>query len=110
VKESHPPPEFPQQYKEVAQMSMNELESKIHDLRELRRMAEELQAEMDSITDSIKAHMDNQGVDTLTGMDWKATYKTVTSSRVDTSALKKELPEIAQRFSKTTTTRRFCVA
>jgi predicted phage-related endonuclease len=73
-------------------------------------MAEELQAEMDSITDSIKAHMDNQGVDTLTGMDWKATYKTVTSSRVDTSALKKELPEIAQRFSKTTTTRRFCVA
>jgi predicted phage-related endonuclease len=54
--------------------------------------------------------MDNQGVDTLTGMDWKATYKTVTSSRVDTSALKKELPEIAQRFSKTTTTRRFCVA
>jgi predicted phage-related endonuclease len=91
-------------------MSMNELESKIHELRELRRMAEELQAEMESITDSIKAHMDSQGVDTLTGMDWKATYKTVTSSRVDTSALKKELPEIAQRFSKVTVTRRFCVA
>jgi predicted phage-related endonuclease len=91
-------------------MSMNELESKIHELRELRRMAEELQAEMDSITDSIKAHMDSQGVDTLTGMDWKATYKTVTSTRVDTTALKKALPDVVERFSKTTTTRRFCVA
>jgi predicted phage-related endonuclease len=68
------------------------------------------EAEMESITDSIKAHMDVQGVDTINGTDWKVTYKAVTSSRIDTSALKKALPDLAQQFTKTTTARRFCVA
>ncbi len=91
-------------------MSINEMESKVKELRELRRMAEELAAEIDSIQDSIKQHMDAEGVDTITGTDWKVTYKTVTSSRLDTAALKKALPDLAQQFTKTSTSRRFCVA
>lgn len=91
-------------------MSANEMNSKINELRELRRMAEELAAEIDSIQDTIKAHMDAEGVDTISGTDWKVTYKTVTSSRLDTSALKKALPDLAQQFTKTTTARRFCIA
>ena len=54
--------------------------------------------------------MDAQGVDTLSGTDWKVTWKPVTSARLDSSALKKELPEIAARFMKQTTTRRFVLA
>lgn len=91
-------------------MSKQEIESKVKELRELRRMAEELAAEIDSIQDTIKAHMDTEGVDTLSGTDWKVTYKAVTSSRLDGAALKKALPELAQQFTKTTTARRFCVA
>lgn len=91
-------------------MSINEMDSKIKELRELRRMADELAAEIDSITDSIKQHMDTEGVDTVTGYDWKVTYKAVTSSRIDTAALKKALPDLAQQFTKTTTARRFCIA
>lgn len=91
-------------------MSINELDSKIKELRELRRMADELTAEIESITDSIKAHMDAEGVDTISGTDWKVTYKSVTASRLDTSALKKALPDLVQQFTKTTTARRFCVA
>lgn len=91
-------------------MSINEMDSKIKELRELRRMADELAAEIDSITDSIKTHMDAEGVDTVTGSDWKVTYKAVTSSRIDTGALKKALPDLAQQFTKTTTARRFCIA
>lgn len=90
-------------------MSINEMDSKVKELRELRRMAEELAAEIDSIQSAIKAHMDAQGVDTITGTDWKVTYKTVTSSRLDTTALKKALPNLAQQFTKTTTERRFSV-
>ncbi len=52
-------------------------------------MAEELQAEIDGLTDSIKAEMTARKTDTLTGTDWKVTWKTVTSSRLDTTALKK---------------------
>lgn len=91
-------------------MSINEMDSKIKELRELRRMADELAADIDSITDSIKAHMDAEGVETISGTDWKVTYKAVTSSRLDTNALKKALPDLAQQFTKTTTARRLCVA
>lgn len=35
-------------------MSINDMDSKIKELRELRRMADELTAEMEHITDSIK--------------------------------------------------------
>lgn len=91
-------------------MSISEMDSKVKELRELHRMAEELAAEIDSIQDSIKRHMDAEGVDTISGTDWKVTYKAVTSSRIDTSALKKALPDLAQQFTRTTTARRFCIA
>ena len=43
-------------------MSISELDMKVKELRELRRMAEELQAEIDAAQDAIKAHMDSQGL------------------------------------------------
>jgi len=91
-------------------MSINDMDSKIKELRELRRMADELAVEMESITDSIKRHTDAEGVDALNGTDWKVTYKAVTSSRLDTTALKKALPDLTAQFTKTTTARRFCIA
>ena len=91
-------------------MGTIELDSKIKELRELRRMAEELQAEIDGITDTIKAEMTARNVDTLTGADWKATWKEVTSNRLDSIALKKELPDIAARYTKASTSRRFVLA
>lgn len=91
-------------------MSIIEMDSKIKELRELRRMADELQAEIDSLQDTIKAEMTARDVDTLAGTDWRATWKNVTSNRLDSTALKKELPEIAARFMKQTTARRFVLA
>lgn len=91
-------------------MSTTEINAKVKELRELRRMADELAAEIEAVQDSIKSQMDAQGVDTLAGTDWKVTWRPVTSTRLDSSALKKELPEIAARFMKQTTTRRFVLA
>lgn len=68
-------------------------------------MKEELEAEIEAIQDELKAHMDAHGMDTLLGLDWK-----VTSNRLDSTALKKELPDIAARFMKQTTARRFVLA
>lgn len=91
-------------------MISKNLDSQIHELRELRRMADELAAEIDTIQDAIKAEMTAAGVDVLTGSDWKAVWKPVTSSRIDTTALKKALPDLAAQFTKTSTVRRFSVA
>ena len=60
--------------------------------------------------DAIKAHMTAIDADTLAGADYKITWKTVTSSRFDSTAFKKAMPELAERFIKSTTSRRFTVA
>ena len=91
-------------------MSTNEINLKVKDLRELRRMAEELDAEITAIQDEIKSHMDAAGVDELAGADYRITWKAVTSTRVDTTALKKALPDVVERFTKVITSRRFCLA
>ena len=91
-------------------METMELSNEISELRELRRMAEELAAEIEGIQDSIKAHMAAQGVEELTGTDYRVTWKEVTTVRLDGKALKAASPELAARFTKETTTRRFCVA
>lgn len=91
-------------------MGTIELDAKVKELRELRRMAEELAAEIDGLTDTIKAEMTARGVEELTGTDWRATFKAVTSSRLDTAALKKALPDVAAAFTKQSSTRRFVLA
>lgn len=91
-------------------MSVNEMDSKIKELRELRRMADELAAEIETIQDSIKQEMTAREVDTITGSDYKITWRTVSNTRLDTAALKKALPDVAERFTKTTTNRRFLIA
>lgn len=89
-------------------MSAPEIEAKARDLQELKRLREELEAEITAHEDAIKAAMGDQ--EQITAGAFKVTWKPVTSSRLDTSALKKALPEVAERFVKTTTTRRFVVS
>lgn len=80
------------------------------ELAQYIRIQEEAAATVEALKDQLKAQMQAAGVDTLAGAEHKATYKAVTSCRVDTAALKKELPEIAARYTKTTETRRFTFA
>ena len=91
-------------------MSIFELSAKVNELRELRRMSDEITAEIDAIQDSIKEHMAAAGLEILNGIDYKITWKNVTSARFDTTAFKKENPELASRYTKETTTRRFVIA
>ena len=81
---------------------------KIRELRQLQSLIEEAQAEAEGIRDAIKAHMGDS--EELRAGEYKITWKSVTSSRLDSKALKAAAPELVERFTKTTTTRRFCVA
>lgn len=88
-------------------MSNQELTARVNELQELKRMQEELSAEIDALQDTIKTAMgDNEMI--IAGA-WKVTYKAVTSTRIDTAALKKDLPDVAARYSKTSTCKRFTV-
>ena len=77
------------------------------ELAQYTRMAEEIAATVDGLKDTIKKYMEENQLETLTGNEHKATYKTVTSSRIDTTALKRNAPDIAEKYTKTTETKRF---
>ena len=62
-------------------MSNTEIQNKVNELRELRRMADELAAEIENIQDAIKAHMTAIDTDTRPGAGYKITWNVVTSSR-----------------------------
>lgn len=89
-------------------MSINEMEIKIRELRQLQALIEEAQTEAEAIKDAIKAAMGSQ--EALQAGEYKVTWKPVTSTRLDATALRKALPDVAERFTRTTTTRRFTVA
>jgi predicted phage-related endonuclease len=91
-------------------MSQNELTSKVKELRELRRMSEEINAEITTIEDSLKAHMAAAGTDTLAGDDWRIAWTPITTSRFDSKALKAAMPDVYGAFLKTSEARRFTVA
>jgi predicted phage-related endonuclease len=84
-----------------------ELNNNVKELQELRRMREELDAEIEGIEDILKQHMKDTGkyeIDALTG---KVTWLESTSSRFDSASFKKELPDLYSRYSKPVTTRYF---
>lgn len=77
------------------------------EIAEYRRIKEETEKMLEALTDEVKNYMKENSLDTLLGSEHKATYKEVTSERLDTKALKKELPEVASRYTKTTASMRF---
>ena len=80
------------------------------ELAQYIRMQEEAAAMVEALKDQLKRHMESTGVDVLAGSEHKASYKAVSSSRIDTTALKRDLPEIAAQYTKKTETRRFTFA
>ena len=90
-------------------MSTQELEKKVRQIKELQRMSEELNAELEALKDEVKQTMTEQNTDEMTVDCFKVCWKTVTSSRIDTTALKKELPDVAEQYTQTTESRRFTI-
>lgn len=83
------------------------MEDGIRELQELKRMREELEAEITALEDAIKTGMGER--EELTAGAYKVTWKPVASRRIDTAAMKKALPDVCERFMRETIVRRFCV-
>ena len=88
-------------------MSSTEIQTKARELKELKVMKDELEAEITAIEDILKAAMGEQE-EMLCG-EYKLTYQTVTSSRFDSTRFKKDHAELAAAYTKSTTYRRFSV-
>lgn len=90
-------------------MSQNELKSKIEELKSLEQLIEEAQQEADAIKDAIKEEMKLSDVEEMNVDIFKIKWKKVISNRIDTTALKKDLPDVASRYTVPTESRRFAI-
>lgn len=92
-------------------MNINEI---MAELVQYTRLQEEAVAMVDSLKDTVKQYMTDNQLEILTGTEhkamYKAIYKAVTSSRIGTTALKKEHPDIATAYTRATETKRFTFA
>ena len=89
-------------------MSTKDIESKCRQLRELLALIAEAEAEAEAVKDELKAAMGDE-TELMVG-EYRITWKPVTSVKLDVRALRASLPDVAARFSRESTVRRFCVA
>lgn len=86
---------------------MKDINTVFAELAQYTRLQEETAVIIDGLKDEIKEYMNAAGLEVLTGNEHKASYKTVTAARVDTTALKKDMPDIAAAYTRTTQSKRF---
>lgn len=88
-------------------MSINDLQKKAAELKELKNFREELDIEIAAIEDTIKSFM-GEREEVIAGA-FKIRWTEVKSSRFDSKAFKATHSELYQQYSRETITRRFSV-
>ena len=63
--------------------SARELQALVDDLRSLRRLVSESEREIELIRESLITHMETQGLDELSGINYRITYRPVTTNKFD---------------------------
>lgn len=91
-------------------MTIQNIETKILEMKELQRMAEELSEEITAIQDSIKAELTARETEELSTGAFKVRWTTVKSKRFDSTAFKATHADLYAQYSKETTSRRFTIA
>ncbi len=91
-------------------MSTAEIISKIEELKSLEDLIKDAEQEAESIRDSIKATMNEQGTEELIAGTHVVRWTTTLTSRFDTTAFKKKYGELYAAFTKQTTSRRFTIS
>lgn len=86
---------------------MEHLNSLMREIAEYTRIAEEVAATLDGLKGTLKRYMEERGLDSVAGTEHRATYKSVVSSRLDTAALKQDMPEVAAKYMRKVETKRF---
>ena len=91
-------------------MSANEIDAKVKELRELRNLEAEPKAAIANVEESLKAAMLLKNTDVLNGLEYKVMWKTIVSSRFDSTAFKLTPADLFRQYSKSVTSRRLVIA
>lgn len=86
-----------------------QMDERLAQLRRCRHAMDALKKESEAIETEVKAELEARGVEQVETPHYKVSWRAVTSTRLDTKALKAERPEIYARYASETTARRFTV-
>lgn len=91
-------------------MTKKEIIAQIELMNEWEKVIEEAKAEVEAIKDSIKVEMADRETEELEAGSYIVRYKTVSTSRFDSTSFKKTYEDLYKAFLKQTTSRRFSVS
>lgn len=91
-------------------MSITEMSGTARAFREIQSTIKELEAEAEALKQKMIDEMDARQVEELAAGEYTIRWIAYASSRVDTTALRADMPDIAERFTKKSVACRFTVA
>jgi len=91
-------------------MSINELENRIAKMQEWEALAAEAQAEAEAIRNTIKAEMQERDTEELQAGRFIIRWTSILTSRFDSAAFKKAMPDVYKAFLKQSASRRFTIS
>lgn len=91
-------------------MSTVEITAKIEEIKELEELIKEAEAEVEALKDEIKAVMLERNTEEMEVGKYIVRWTSVLSSRFDSTAFKKVMPDLYRAYTKQVASRRFSVS
>ncbi len=90
-------------------MSERMLLNRIKKYKDLEAQRTAIEKEMEALKADLLADMQEKGLEEQKAGNWVIRWTKVLTNRLDSKALKAELPELAARFTRQTESRRFSI-
>lgn len=88
----------------------NQLQSKVKEYRQYKRILEEAKNQLEALQNDITELMETENTDTLTGDDFKITWKNYSKTNFDSKTLKTDIPELYNKYVYVTNYKKFLVS
>lgn len=94
----------------VKKINQKEMLEHIRAIKSAKQAIKDLEEQIKGDQNAIITVMNEHWIDEMNIDVFKASYKDVSTDRLDTTALKKELPDLYGKYVKTTVSKRFLIA
>ncbi len=91
-------------------MTNKQIDNRIKKLQGIEAQVKELEKEAESIRAELKADLEAKGEDEHNTGSFIIRWKEIITSRLDSKALKIAMPDVFDRFTRESSTRRFTIA
>lgn len=91
-------------------MTERQIENRVKKLQELEAQVKALEAETETIKNILKAELEAQSLEELKTKSFIIRWKEVISNRLDSKTLKADLPDIYNKYCRSSSTKRFAIA